>query len=222
MWGNDMELNRLWLQALATDVAVIPGQESKEIYHDLIPELVPLWRKAFTVLRDDGEGNIFYRIERRLPGIVRIVEADRLKGLAPIPAQDERIPLRNYVNAIEAEPRTAGAKDRLRMARPNTDEIRMQAILVSGEAILVQESYDPGWHAYSNSQPVAIEKDPIGFMLLHTQPGTQSVVLIFEPTLEIRAGLLLSCVSVLIAAALIVLGYRRASATPAPAASSIS
>lgn len=222
MWGNDMELNRLWLQALATDVAIIPGQESKEIYHDLIPELVPLWRKAFTVLRDDGEGNIFYRIDRRVPGIVRIVEADRLKGLAPIPAQDERIPLRNYVNAIEAEPRTAGAKDRLRMDRPNTDEIRMQATLVSGEAILVQESYDPGWHAYSNGQPVAIEKDPIGFMLLHTQPGTQSIVLIFEPTLEIRAGLLLSCVSVLIAAALIVLGYRRASATPAPAASSIS
>ena len=34
------------------------------------------------VLRDDGEGNIFYRIDRRVPGIVRIVEAAGMKGLA--------------------------------------------------------------------------------------------------------------------------------------------
>ncbi len=222
MWGNDMELNRLWLQALATDVAVIPEQNSKELYHDLAPELLPLWRKEFPVLRDDGEGNIFYRIDRRVPGIVRIVEAAGMKGLARIPAQEERIPLRNYVNAIEAEPRTAGAKDRLRMARPNPDEMRIQASLAPGEAILVQESYDAGWHAYSNGQQVTIEKDPIGFMLLHTQPGAQSIVLIFEPTLEIRAGLILSCLSVIIAAALIALGWRRASATPAPATSSTS
>ncbi len=219
MWGSDMVLNRLWLKALATDVAVIPEQSSKELYHDLIPELLPLWRKEFPVLRDDGEGNIFYRIDRRVQGIVRIVEAAGMKGLARIPAQDEQVPLRNYVNAIEAEPRTPGAKDRLHMARPNPDEMRLQASVAPGEAILVQESYDPGWHAYSNGNPIAIEKDPIGFMLLHTQPGAQSIVLIFEPTLEIRAGLILSCLSVLIAAAMIAFGYRRALATPASAAS---
>ena len=142
-----------------------------------------------------------------------------MKGLARIPAQEERIPLRNYVNAIEAEPRTPGAKDRLRMDRPNPDEMRMQASLEPGEAILVQESYDPAWHAYSNGKPVPIEKDPIGFMLLHTEPGAQSIVLIFEPTLEIRAGLILSCLSVIIAATLVMFGWRRASATPAPEAS---
>ncbi len=222
MWGTDMELNRLWLKALATDVAVIPEQNSKEIYHDLIPELLPLWRKEFPILRDDGEGNIFYRIDRRVPGIVRIVNAGGMKGLARIPAQDERIPLRNYVNAIEAEPRVAGAKDRLHMDRLNPDELRMNATLEPGEAILVQESYDPAWHAYANGQPVPIEKDPVGFMLLHAPPGTQRIVLRFEPTLEIRAGLILSCLSLLIAVAMILFGYRRASATQASAASSAS
>jgi len=215
MWGNDMELVRLWLKALGTDVAVIPQEKSKELYHDVAPELLPLWRKEFPVLRDDGEGNVFYRVDRRVPGIVRIVDAGGLKGLTPVPAQDERIPLRNYVNAIEAEPRAPGSSDRLKMARPSPDEIRLQATLEHGEAVLVQESFDPAWHAYSNGKPVPIEKDPIGFMLLHTGPGAQGIVIIFEPTLEIRAGLLLSFLSVLIAAGMIVYGYRRGSAKPA-------
>jgi len=219
MWGNDMELVRLWLKALGTDVAVIPQEKSKEIYHDLAPELLPLWRKEFPVLRDDGEGNIFYRVDRRVPGIVRIVDAGGMKGLVRIPAQEERIPLRNYVNAIEAEPRAPGAGDRLKMVRPNPDEMRLQATVEPGEAVLVQESFDPAWHAYSNGKPVPIEKDPIGFMLLHTEPGAQSIVLIFEPTLEIRAGLLVSFLSVLMAAAMIVFGYRRRSTKPASAAS---
>ncbi|MEO8127739.1 MAG: hypothetical protein ABI822_11645 [Bryobacteraceae bacterium] len=209
MWGNDMELVRLWLKALGTDAAVIPQENSKELYHDLAPELLPLWRKEFPVLRDDGEGNIFYRVDRRVQGIVRIVDAAGMKGLSRIPAQDERIPLRNYVNAIEAEPRAPGAKDRLHMERPNTDEMRLQATVEPGEAVLVEESFDPAWHAYSNGKSIPIEKDPVGFMLLHSKPGTHSIVLIFEPTLEIQAGHLLSFLSVLIAAAIIVVGYRR-------------
>ena len=220
--STDTELIRLWLMALGADAAIVSEKNSTEIYHDLAPELLPLWRKEFPVLRDDGEGNIFYRIDRRAPGIVRIVEADGMKGLAQIPPQDERIPLRNYVNAIEAEPRTPGANGRIRMARPNPDEMRMQASLAYGEAILVQESFDPGWHAYSNGNPVPIEKDPIGFMLLHAGPGAQTVTLIFEPTFEIRAGLILSILSVILVVALVVFGYRRGATNPAPATSSIS
>ncbi len=221
MWGNDMELNRLWLMALGTDVAIIPQPNSKEIYHDLVPELLPFWKKEFPVLRDDGEGNIYYRIDRRVPGIVRIVDRTAMKGLARIPPVEERIPLRNYVKAIEAEPPAGNAKNRLHMDRPNTDEMHFQATMEPKEAILVQESYDPAWHAYANGQPITVEKDPVGFMLLHPAPGAQNVVLIFEPTMEIRAGLILSFLSVAIAIALLVLGYRRARAiaSPEPAAS---
>jgi hypothetical protein len=216
MWGYDMDLNRLWLKALAVDVAIIPQKESKELYHDQAPEILPLWRKEFPVLRDDGEGNIYYRIDRRVQGIVRIVDSGRMQGLVPIPAQEERVPLLNYVNAIEADPATGGSKDRIHMTRPNTDEMHVQASIAPGEAILVQESFDPGWHAYANGQPIPIEKDPVGFMLLRAEPGAQRVVLRFEPTAEIRVGLILSTLSVIIAAVLVFFGCRSVRATTSP------
>jgi uncharacterized membrane protein YfhO len=97
------------------------------------------------------------------------------------------------------------------MTRPNTDAIHVDASVAQGESILVQENYDPAWRAYDSGQPVRIEKDPIGFMIVHLPPGDHSVDLAFEPTPEIYAGRLLSCLSLLIVIALFVLGYRRAS-----------
>jgi uncharacterized membrane protein YfhO len=96
------------------------------------------------------------------------------------------------------------------MTRPNTDAIHLDASVAQGESILVQENYDPAWRAYDGGQPVQIEKDPIGFMLVHLPPGDHSVDLAFEPTPEIYAGRLLSCLSLLIVIILFVLRYRSA------------
>jgi hypothetical protein len=220
--GNDMELNRLWLKALAVDTAIIPQKESKEIYHDLNEKLMPLWRKAFPILRDDGEGNLYYRIDRRVPGIVRIVDDRQMRGLAPIPSDNERPALEKYVNAIEAEPVTGGATHRISATRPNTDEMHMQATLAPGEDILVQETYDPAWRAYANGQAVPIEKDPVGFMLLHAPPGPQRVVLNFEPTTEIQGGRAVTFIGLSAALALLVAGYRRTRIATSPALESSS
>jgi hypothetical protein len=197
--GDDMELTRLWLNALAVDIAIIPENASEEIYHDVSEQAAGMWRKEFPVLRDDGEGNIYYRIDRRIPGIVRIVETARMKNLSTVPNEAEHDSLRAYVAAINAAPAVG---DRLRFERPNTDQMNLQASLASGESILVQETFDSGWHAYVNEKPIFIEKDALGFMLLHPEPGAQLVVLRFEPTPEIRIGLILTLLSMITAALL--------------------
>ncbi len=207
--GGDMELTRLWLQAMAVDAAIVPEKASKEIYHDFSGKIAGLWRTTFPILRDDGEGNIYYRIDRRVPGIARIVDSTRMRGLAPIPDQAENAPLRAYVDAIEAEPVAGDSRRRLRITRPNTDEIHLESSLAQSEAILVQETYDPGWHAYDGGQPVQIDKDPVGFMLLDLRPGTHNIVLAFEPTLEMNAGRTLTCVTIILVMGLFVIEYRR-------------
>jgi hypothetical protein len=208
--SSDVELAKLWLKALAVDMAIVPESTSKEIYHDFPKTVTPLWRTSFPILRDDGEGNIYYRIDRRAHGTVRLVETARVQSVPPIPAEYEHAALRAYVNAIEAEPPAGNANGRVRMTRPNTDAIHVDASVAQGESILVQENYDPAWRAYDGGQTVRIEKDPIGFMLVHLPPGDHSVDLAFEPTTEIYAGRLLSCLSLLIVIALLVLRYRSA------------
>ena len=204
----DVELARLWMKALAVDIAIVPESNSKEIYHDFPKTVTPLWRTSFPILRNDGEGNLYYRIDRRTPGTVRLVETARVKGVPSIPADYEHAALEAYVNAIEAMPPAANANGRVRATRPNTDAIHVDASLAQGESLLVQENYDPAWRAYDGGKPVHIEKDPIGFMLVQLPAGEHSVDLSFEPTPEIYAGRFLSCLSLLVGIVLFVNGYR--------------
>ncbi len=209
--GNDMKLTRLWLTALAVDIAIIPEKMSKEFYHDLSEEIAAMWRKEFPILRDDGEGNIFYRIERRSSGIARIVGTKGISNLPAIPAEGEQSALEAYVAAIEAELPAGDANGRLRMTRPNTDAINIDVTLSQGESVLVQENYDSAWRAYSDGRLVNIERDPIGFMVVHLPSGNHSLAILFEPTLESYIGRILSCISLIIVLMLVVAGYRRSS-----------
>ena len=47
------------------------------------------------------------------------------------------------------------------------DEVEVQAQISTGQAILLQETYDPAWRTYEDGRPVPLRLEPVmNFMLL--------------------------------------------------------
>jgi hypothetical protein len=51
--------------------------------------------------------------------------------------------------------------------------MELQAQLTPGQSIVVQESYDPAWQAWSGGQPLPVRKDAMGFIVIGAPPGDQ-------------------------------------------------
>jgi uncharacterized membrane protein YfhO len=91
----------------------------------------------------------------------------------------------------------------------------LRARLNPGQAILVQETYDPAWQAWSNGQRLPLHADAMGFMVLQAPPGEHQVRLAFVMPLENRVGWLLTAISLLLLAALLAQAlWRRHSCLP--------
>ena len=184
---DDPKLALLWLQALAVDILVISGPNSQEPYKD-VQQQMPMYDSMLPVLRDDGEGNRYYRIPRRTPGIVRVVDRAKVQGTPAVPGESEDGPLGAYVDAIEAIPPGGPSAERAQGKWHGSDALGIETELKAGESLLITESYDPYWRAYRNGRPEEIQRDSAGFMLLHLPPGRHSVRMIFETPLEMSIG----------------------------------
>ena len=57
-----------------------------------------------------------------------------------------------------------------------------------GQSLLVQETWDPGWQASVDGQPLPVRKDPMNFMVIDPPPGDRTVRLEFPMPLENRVG----------------------------------
>jgi len=202
----DGSLAMHWLQALGVDIVVVPGALSQEPYKEFTNAAV--FDRQFPLLYDDGTGDRFYRVPRREPGIVRIV--DRLKVLAapPVPKDYETAQLAAYVGAIEAVPPGGDAHDRVGAQWRGTDQLEIQAEARPGESLLIQETYDPCWRAYTDGRLQPIRRDAVGLMLLDLPPGNHSVRLVFETPTEDYVGGALSCLVVILVAFLILRSWR--------------
>jgi len=183
-----------WLQALAVDVMVVPGAASQERYKDF-PDPTS-YDSRLPLLRDDGAGNRYYRVPRASRGIVRIVDRALVEGAPTVPLQSETGALAQYVTVIETAPPGGAAAGRVQGQWNGSDAFDVETDLRPGEALLFQESHDPGWRAYADGQSIAIRRDAIGFMLVAVPPGRHSVHLVFEPPAEKVLGRAVTLTSV--------------------------
>jgi hypothetical protein len=182
MHGNDPKVITWWLQALGVDILVVPGKDSQEPYRDI--EDPKKYDGALPVLRDDGEGNRYYRVPRGSTGIVRIVDRARMEGVPTIRVNGLTTQVQAYAEAVEAGPTGDRARGRWR----GSDEFDVAAEVATGEALLVQETYDPGWHAYEEGQAREIRADAVGHMLIALAPGPHTVRMVFEAPAEVIVG----------------------------------
>ena len=172
--GTDPAPAIAWLQAIGADAVIVPGKTSQEIYHDYShPEK---FQGALTAIYDDHKGNIIYRVPRRFPVIARVVEKAALASTTPQM-------LEKYVAVVEQ-----GPDEKVSLQWLGTDALNVTATTGPGQAVLVQETFDPSWRAYLDGKPLKILSDPMSFMLVEAPAGTHTIHMKFETPLENRAG----------------------------------
>jgi hypothetical protein len=198
---NPAEVSIRWAQCLGVGALIVHDETSQEKYHDYAK---PERFRILKALYDDKAGNWVYEVPRRYPERARVVNGEGVRSLG---IADRIINLdlqQKYLDLIENTP-----SPRVTMQRPSAEEIRLQAQIESGQALLVQETFDPAWHAYSAGKSVPITIDYMGFMLLNPGPGSHDIQLRFETPFENQVGKAATAFSGLIFAGLIAIGLRR-------------
>jgi uncharacterized membrane protein YfhO len=99
--------------------------------------------------------------------------------------------------------------------------VTVRALTAANESVLLQETYDPNWHATEDGKDVTIRRDPaMGFMLMDVPAGPHTIELNFETPTENRAGQGLLVLSLLALSWLVYSGVRAPAASrPFPASS---
>jgi uncharacterized membrane protein YfhO len=112
--------------------------------------------------------------------------------------------LQAYVDAIENGPDAPAT-----LKRAGTDAMVGHAKVGPGQSILVQETYDPGWHAWAGGQAVTVRKDAMDMMVIDAPPGDHDISLAFLTPMENKVGQVVTLFSVLTIAMLFWFGLRR-------------
>jgi hypothetical protein len=94
------------------------------------------------------------------------------------------------------------------LTRQGTDAISVHVTLTPGQSVVVQESYDPAWHAWSSGQPLPVRKDAMGFMVIDAPPWSHDIMLVFVTPLENQVGRILTAISILTMLALLAMSLR--------------
>ncbi len=180
--GTEAEPSILWLQALGTDAVIVPDKQAPDSYHDYDhPEK---FRGATPVLFDDGHGTVIYRIPRVQPGIGRVVPKQAILAARKLEGGADTAGLKKYVELVEnpAQPPTD-------VKWKGFDEMDITSRARAGEAVLIQETYDPAWHARAGGKDVEIRPDPVmGFMVVDAPAGGETIRMRFETPFENVVG----------------------------------
>jgi len=179
---TDPKIVRWWLLALGVDILVVPGKDSQEGYREFADPKI--FDGFLPLLRDDGEGNRYYRVPRGAIGTVRIVDRERMETVPAIRVEGLTTQVQAYADAVESGPEGDLARAHWR----GSDALDVTAKVGPGEALLVQETYDPNWRAYEGGKAQAIRADAVGHMLIALPPGFHTIRMIFETPAEVLAG----------------------------------
>lgn len=200
--GPNPELAVLWLKALGADAVIVHGKQSEEVYHDF-PNAAK-FDGVLPVLYDDHQGNVIYGVPRRDASLARVVDRARLNSLPPL-EQSNLERLRAYTAVIEG-----GTGEPSATSWEGTDRMQVRVHVAPGQSVLLQETYDPAWHAYLGRRALTVSRDPgADFSVIDAPPGDDDITFVFETPLENRIGRVVTCLSLAIVAVLFGLSPRR-------------
>jgi len=159
-YGVDARFSLAWLRAFGGGAIVVSGPKSlefwKPFWHPLQFEgvLPALWREDDVTI---------YGIPRRSTSLAHIVPDAAIIHQTPArPGDIEGI--ERYVASLD-DPSMPSADFRWQ----GSNRIRIQAMASSEQALTIQVSYHPGWHAKIAGQPRKVNRDGLGLMWL--RPG---------------------------------------------------
>ena len=203
--GPDPQPTILWMQCLGVDAVYVSDKRSQEVFKDfLYPQKLA---GALPVLYDDQQGNVLYRVPRRYPALARVVETASLNAVKTPRFNADVEYLAAYAGVIEKGPDAPPT-----LTWNGTDALRVHAKIDPGQSLVVQETYDPAWHAWSDGKPLTIHKDAMGFMAIDAPPGDRDIALAFVTPLENQVGRVITGITLLALLALLYQSLRERSA----------
>jgi hypothetical protein len=198
--SDNADVSVEWMRALGVDAIVVNGKDSKEMYHDFQhPEK---FAGKLPVLIDNHQGDAIYGVTRRFPGIARVVDRARLDAIPPFGREPDIEKLRAYDAVVEQGPDAPATVE-----WQSSDSFRAHATLQPGQALLVQQSWDPAWRASSAAGTVALRRDPMGFIVADSPAGEQDIAFTFTLPFENAAGRAITLAALAALVGLCIRGY---------------
>lgn len=195
--GDSADAAVLWLQALGTDAVIAAGPASPDPYHDY---RTPQKFRGLPVLYDDRHDTVIYRIPRIHPGIARVVDGMAIGRLAKFHGGDDVVGLTKYVTLVEDPAQNAAT-----LIWRGFDEAEIEAKTEPGQSVLIQETWDPAWHAYENGKELPVSReDKMDFTLIDAPQGQHKIRMRFETPLENRAGQVLFVLTAIVLAGIVI------------------
>ena len=186
----------LWMKAFGTRAIYVPGAASEEFYK---PFRNPAkFDGILPVLWHEG-GDTIYGVPAQSESLAHVVPVGALVRTMPVNGIDLD-QVKAYVNALEDT------------AIPNADwqwknwhSGTLHATVQPGQAISLQVTYNPGWHAAWNGASQKIRADGLDLMVVETQcKGPCTLDLSYDGGVELRACFAASIAAMLLAAGLLV------------------
>jgi hypothetical protein len=196
--GDRADLAVLWLQALGADAVIVPGKTSFDVYRDF--QQPEKFHGVLPALYDDQHDTVIYRVSRLHSGIARIVDRAAMNSVAKIQGGDDAAGLTKYLAVVENPAQNAAT-----LTWRGFDEADIEANTGGGKSVLVQETWDPAWHAYENGKQLPVRaENTMGFMLIDAPEGDHKIQMRFETPLENRAGQVLFVLTVMVMVGLVI------------------
>jgi hypothetical protein len=175
---QEVQATLTWLKAFGTGAIAISGKESMEFWKAFarpqkLDGLLPVLLQA--------GGVTVYRVPLREFTLAHIVPASEIVRHVPKGPDDTR----------EVEKYVAGLDD---ASLPSTafewqgrNRIRIRTTVAPGQALSVQETYHPGWHAAIAGRLQKIQKDGLGLMWMRPDcVGACEIVMDYDGGWELR------------------------------------
>jgi hypothetical protein len=169
---RDAAISVFWLKAFGCAAVTVPALDSSDHYHPIVNPrkfdgVLPLaWR--------EGPDSI-YRVPLRSASLAHVIPRAAMVTRTPIHGLDLD-PARAYVAALDDATLPLAS-----MEWETPDHVRIAALLADGQAIAVQEAYDPGWRATAEGRPLRVREDGLGLMVLEPdRTGPVAIDLRFE------------------------------------------
>ncbi len=146
-----------WLKAFGVGAIAVSGPNSQEFWKPYshpakFDGLLPvLWREADVTI---------YRVPQRTGSLAHVVSETAIVSDSPRGPQDTS-QLEKYVAALD-DPSSPPAE----FHWSGTNKIQIRASAASGQAVSVQVSYHPGWHALAGNRTIQLHRDGLGLMWL--------------------------------------------------------
>jgi len=186
--SRDAEISILWLKAFGVQAVAVPFPDA--YYHAYahprkFDGILPvLWR--------DDSGTVLYTVPNRSPSLAHVVPPQSIVSRTPIHGLDVG-ELEQYVKALD-DPSLPVAP----LTWTNLHTLQIQTEAQPDQAISVQITWHPGWHAKANGKEVEIARDGIGLMAIRPGcSGSCTINMYYDGGTELKVTLILSMITLL-------------------------